>query len=103
MDKKLVGILTEAIKLPTLPLENVPDLKTEDNLVNYRVDSRNTMNIASASQNSPLLVHDKIVEADNNATIAIKLLYDSCMREGKTFYRKIQRLIIVCLNRHLSY
>ena len=71
MDAKLVSMLKEPIRLPT-----------------------DGMNTDIVSSNGGPTIHSAFIpplsakpvehtEGDNNATIAIKRLYDSCMREGK--------------------
>ena len=81
MDQKLVEMLKEPIKLPSI-LNNL-DLHANINTVNYEMNKSNELNTIPNNQRL-LVVPDTIIKkGDNNATIAIKRLYDSCMREGK--------------------
>ena len=81
MDQTLVEMLKEPIKLPSI-LKNV-DLNANINLVNYEVNSSNELNTISNNQRVLVVPETITKKGDNNATIAIKRLYDSCMREGK--------------------
>ena len=81
MDQKLVEMLKEPIKLPFI-LNNL-DLHANINTVSYEMNKSNELNTIPNNQGL-LVVPDTIIKkGDNNATIAIKRLYDSCMREGK--------------------
>ena len=81
MDQKLVEMLKEPIKLPSI-LSNV-DLNTNINSVNYEVNNSNELNTISSNRRVHVVPDIITKKGDNNATIAIKRLYDSCMREGK--------------------
>ena len=80
MDQKLVAMLKEKIVFPST-IESA-DFGSMVNSINYRTSSRKEPNDIS-SQN--LFLNERLskLPSDNNATIAIKILYDSCMKEGK--------------------
>ena len=84
MDKNLVEMLKEPIKLNQ---EN-NDIKQQNNMI--------ARNIQSPNQGSSLPTHTPMagepIKWDNNATVALKLLYASCMNEGN-----------VLLVQHFSY
>ena len=58
---------------------------------NYRISSRRDSNKLSSRLPRNIVNNDNISKpkSDNNATIAIKILYDSCMKEGKIIKRKL--------------
>ena len=82
MDKKLVEMLKEKIIFPS-KVEDV-DSGSKLNSINYRTNSRKDHTINNFEPPGNPNVAEKISKnkSDNNATIAIKLLYDSCMKEG---------------------
>lgn len=84
MDKKLVEMLKEKIIFPS-KIGGI-DSGTKLNSINYRTNSRTDHTTMNSKQPGNLLVSEKISKnkSDNNATIAIKLLYDSCMKEGNS-------------------
>ena len=80
MDQKLVAMLKEQIAVsPTV--ENT-SFGTMVNSVNYRTTRRNEP-MDRSSENRAVNKKLSKIPSDNNATIAIKILYDSCMKEGK--------------------
>ena len=70
MDAKLVSMLKEPIRFPT----NIMGTDVVKNNVGLSNDAA-VSHLSSA-------VPSVVAKGDNNATIAIKRLYDSCMREG---------------------
>ena len=80
MDQKLVEMLKEPIKLPSI-LNNV-NFNANINTVNYEMNNSNKVNTISNNQRLLSMPQTITIKGDNNATIAIKRLYDSCMREG---------------------
>ena len=54
-------------------------------ITNYRTSSRIDSNTLNSRLPRDILNNNYISKpkSDNNATIAIKILYDSCMKEGK--------------------
>ena len=80
MDQKLVEMLKEPIKLPSI-LNNV-NFNANINTVNYEMNNSNEVNTISNNQRLLSMPQTITIKGDNNATIAIKRLYDSCMREG---------------------
>ena len=83
MDKKLVEMLKEKIIFPPKLEEITSGLKVSS--MNYRTSSRKDSNTLSSRLPRNIVKNDYISKpkSDNNATIAIKILYDSCMKEGK--------------------
>ena len=83
MDKKLVEMLKEKIIFPQKMEETASGSKLST--MNYRTSSRIDSNTLSSRLPRNIVKNDSISKAksDNNATIAIKILYDSCMKEGK--------------------
>ena len=83
MDKKLVEMLKEKIIFPQ-KLEEITSGSTMSTM-NYRTSSRKDSNTLSSRLPRNIGNNDNISKpkSDNNATIAIKILYDSCMKEGK--------------------
>ena len=83
MDKKLVEMLKEKIIFPQEQEEITSGSKLS--ITNYRTSSRIDSNTLSSRLPKNILNDDNIskLKSDNNATIAIKILYDSCMKEGK--------------------
>ena len=71
MDAKLVSMLKEPIRPPTNVMET--------DIVRNNGGSSSHGAFIHPSSAEPL----EHAKGDNNATIAIKRLYDSCMREGK--------------------
>ena len=80
MDQKLVEMLKEPIKLPSF-VNNV-NFNANINAVNYEMNNSNELNTISNNQRLLSMPQKITIKGDNNATIAIKRLYDSCMREG---------------------
>ena len=80
MDQKLVAMLKEKIVFPST-IENA-NFGSMVNSINYRTSSRKEPDDISSQSH---LLNEKLskMPSDNNATIAIKILYDSCMKEGK--------------------
>ena len=74
MDAKLVSMLKQPIRFPTKVMGT--------DVVKNNVVLSNDAAVSHLSSTVPSLF-DK---GDNNATIAIKRLYDSCMREGNWYY-----------------
>ena len=83
MDKKLVEMLKEKIIFPSKV--GGMDTETKLNSINYRTNSRTDHTTMNSKQPGNLPVSEQVskLQSDNNATIAIKILYDSCMKEGK--------------------
>ena len=78
MDKNLVEMLKEPIRLN--PENN--DINEQNNII--------IQNIQSSKQGSslptPTPIRGQPLKWDNNATVALKLLYASCMNEGNIFF-----------------
>ena len=89
MDKKLVEMLKEKIIFPQKLEERTSSSKLS--ITNYRTSSRKDSNTLSSRLPRNIGNNDDISKpkSDNNATIAIKILYDSCMKEGKISKREI--------------
>ena len=83
MDQKLVSMLKEKIVFPST-IENT-DFGSMVNSINYRTSSRKELDGVRSKNLLSSLSNEKVLklQSDNNATIAIKILYDSCMKEGK--------------------
>ena len=78
MDKNLVEMLKEPITLNP----EIYHTNEQNNII--------TQNIQSPNQDSnlptPLPMRGQPLKWDNNATVALKLLYASCMNEGNIFF-----------------
>ena len=77
MDKNLVEMLKEPIKLHQ---EN-NDIKDQNNMIARNIQSPNQ----GSSLPTPTPMGGEPIKWDNNATVALKLLYASCMNEGNIF------------------
>ena len=91
MDDKLVSMLKEPIRLPLSELQgNLENILATKKLDKTKDTAPNTARITDHP--NIVGVEEVYNNWDNNATIAIKRLYASCMREGKvTFLSRSDR------------
>ena len=82
MDKNLVEMLKEPIRLN--PENN--DINEQNNII---IQSQNQ----GSSLPTPTPIRGQPLKWDNNATVALKLLYASCMNEGNIFFFNISATI----------
>ena len=76
MDKNLVEMLKEPIRL------NPENKNEQNNIINQNIQSQNQ----GSSLPTPTPMRGQPLKWDNNATVALKLLYASCMNEGNIFF-----------------
>ena len=81
MDKNLVEMLKEPIRLN--PENN--DINEQNNMIIQNIQSPNQ----GSSLPTPTPQRGQPPKWDNNATVALKLLYASCMNEGNIFFVSI--------------
>ena len=79
MDKNLVEMLKEPI---TVNPEN-NHINEQNNIMAQNIQSPNQ----GSNLPTPLPMRGQPLKWDNNATVALKLLYASCMNEGNKFSR----------------
>ena len=95
-------MLKEKIVFPST-IENT-DFGSMVNSINYRTSSRKELDGVRSKNLLSSLSSEKVLklQSDNNATIAIKILYDSCMKEGKKI-KIFKNVFIISFYRYIIY